>query len=134
MSRRPPRTTRTDTLFPYTTLFRSRVRELPLLADVGINPDEVGRRQPLVISVKLTLFGGGDRIDETIDYRRIASAAETLATTHIPLIETFARSLGAEYLAWPYSQSAHIMFDKPFALQLGVACVDVLKSTNMRES
>src|SRR3546814_4555113 len=69
-----------------------RVRELPLLADVGINPDEVGRRQPLVISVKLTLFGGGDRIDETIDYRRIASAAETLATTHIPLIETFARS------------------------------------------
>src|SRR3546814_14585922 len=25
MSRRPPRSTRTDTLFPYTTLFRSRV-------------------------------------------------------------------------------------------------------------
>src|SRR3546814_8891604 len=27
MIRRPPRSTRTDTLFPYTTLFRSRVRE-----------------------------------------------------------------------------------------------------------
>src|SRR3546814_19782080 len=26
MSRRPPRSTRTDTLFPYTTLFRSLVR------------------------------------------------------------------------------------------------------------
>src|SRR3546814_1616341 len=26
MIRRPPRSTRTDTLFPYTTLFRSRVR------------------------------------------------------------------------------------------------------------
>src|SRR3546814_19837181 len=26
MSRRPPRSTRTDTLFPYTTLFRSHVR------------------------------------------------------------------------------------------------------------
>src|SRR3546814_3283345 len=26
MRRRPPRSTRTDTLFPYTTLFRSRVR------------------------------------------------------------------------------------------------------------
>src|SRR3546814_12120897 len=101
-----------------------RVRELPLLADVGINPDEVGRRQPLVISVKLTLFGGGDRIDETIDYRRIASAAETLSTTHIPLIETFARSLGAEYLAWPAVQSAHIMIDKPFALTRGVAGVE----------
>src|SRR3546814_10042907 len=32
MIRRPPRTTRTDTLFPYTTLFRSRqVRQRPRL-------------------------------------------------------------------------------------------------------
>src|SRR3546814_19710540 len=29
MIRRPPRSTRTDTLFPYTTLFRSAKRELP---------------------------------------------------------------------------------------------------------
>src|SRR3546814_20718016 len=29
MIRRPPRSTRTDTLFPYTTLFRSRGRGLP---------------------------------------------------------------------------------------------------------
>src|SRR3546814_15689366 len=29
MSRRPPSTTRTDTLFPYTTLFRSRLAALP---------------------------------------------------------------------------------------------------------
>src|SRR3546814_15045759 len=28
MKRRPPRSTRTDTLFPYTTLFRSRTREV----------------------------------------------------------------------------------------------------------
>src|SRR3546814_10316120 len=28
MIRRPPRSTRTDTLFPYTTLFRSRIRDL----------------------------------------------------------------------------------------------------------
>src|SRR3546814_1611891 len=28
MIRRPPRSTRTDTLFPYTTLFRSQVRNL----------------------------------------------------------------------------------------------------------
>src|SRR3546814_539110 len=30
MRRRPPRSTRTDTLFPYTTLFRSKVSLLPL--------------------------------------------------------------------------------------------------------
>src|SRR3546814_16119854 len=29
MIRRPPRSTRTDTLFPYTTLFRSRTTRLP---------------------------------------------------------------------------------------------------------
>src|SRR3546814_12440327 len=31
MIRRPPRSTRTDTLFPYTTLFRSRPRGSPYL-------------------------------------------------------------------------------------------------------
>src|SRR3546814_17003279 len=37
MIRRPPRSTRTDTLFPYTTLFRSRIlmRRLHQLASVG---------------------------------------------------------------------------------------------------
>src|SRR3546814_12411824 len=33
MIRRPPRTTRTDTLFPYTTLFRSHVIELEVDED-----------------------------------------------------------------------------------------------------
>src|SRR3546814_2423147 len=37
MIRRPPRSTRTDTLFPYTTLFRSRLQRLV----------PAGRRDPL---------------------------------------------------------------------------------------
>src|SRR3546814_15329793 len=36
MRRRPPRSTRTDTLFPYTTLFRSAI-----LAQAGENPEAV---------------------------------------------------------------------------------------------
>src|SRR3546814_12355539 len=37
MIRRPPRTTRTDTLFPYTTLFRSRYDAVPAkLAYLGV--------------------------------------------------------------------------------------------------
>src|SRR3546814_3022354 len=40
MIRRPPRSTRTDTLFPYTTLFRS---SSPLLADCEIRKDKNGR-------------------------------------------------------------------------------------------
>src|SRR3546814_19800722 len=34
MIRRPPRSTRTDTLFPYTTLFRSR-RDAPAVAGIA---------------------------------------------------------------------------------------------------
>src|SRR3546814_4418640 len=35
MIRRPPRSTRTDTLFPYTTLFRSVAEAHAILVDVG---------------------------------------------------------------------------------------------------
>src|SRR3546814_5230126 len=46
MIRRPPRSTRTDTLFPYTTLFRSlerhRAREREIPALVGAPPRHVG--------------------------------------------------------------------------------------------
>src|SRR3546814_16888115 len=37
MIRRPPRSTRTDTLFPYTTLFRS-----PRIAHAAFDPDALG--------------------------------------------------------------------------------------------
>src|SRR3546814_3035738 len=43
MIRRPPRYTRTDTLFPYTTLFRSPV-DLPHLADLLLDPGSRGLR------------------------------------------------------------------------------------------
>src|SRR3546814_10139720 len=35
MIRRPPRSTRTDTLFPYTTLFRSMVTSAPVMRHAG---------------------------------------------------------------------------------------------------
>src|SRR3546814_20049488 len=42
MKRRPPRSTRTDTLFPYTTLFRSMENDAQLAAVVG---HEIGHNQ-----------------------------------------------------------------------------------------
>src|SRR3546814_2125125 len=43
MIRRPPRSTRTDTLFPYTTLFRSRHADLALKVRIeGRTPDDIG--------------------------------------------------------------------------------------------
>src|SRR3546814_4505604 len=44
MIRRPPRSTRTDTLFPYTTLFRSAARGLPRLP--AHRPPARSRRPP----------------------------------------------------------------------------------------
>src|SRR3546814_11786317 len=44
MIRRPPRSTRTDTLFPYTTLFRSRI-------SVPVWPDTLSGRLPVVALV-----------------------------------------------------------------------------------
>src|SRR3546814_7804148 len=51
MIRRSPRSTRTDTLFPYTTLFRSKPSEapcrcrLPLQLDIPIKPVDPARVQ-----------------------------------------------------------------------------------------
>src|SRR3546814_1536968 len=44
MIRRPPRSTRTDTLFPYTTLFRSR-----LFQEVDLAP--LPRHRPIVLAL-----------------------------------------------------------------------------------
>src|SRR3546814_10681128 len=41
MIRRPPRSTRTDTLFPYTTLFRSPVENIDVLSRYGSESEGV---------------------------------------------------------------------------------------------
>src|SRR3546814_9747060 len=45
MIRRPPRSTRTDTLFPYTTLFRSLAKntQAPRVTDNVVDGEEIGR-------------------------------------------------------------------------------------------
>src|SRR3546814_19770140 len=49
MIRRPPRSTRTDTLFPYTTLFRSpRCRRPAALAHLAVILDRAKRRSGLL--------------------------------------------------------------------------------------
>src|SRR3546814_9159048 len=49
MTRRPPRSTRTDTLCPYTTLFRSRHR---LGVPLPRGADAVGRPRPVHLAVR----------------------------------------------------------------------------------
>src|SRR3546814_8190518 len=55
MIRRPPRSTRTDTLFPYTTLFRSGAFILSNPVD-----SEIPMGESLSTLLKLPLWGWGD--------------------------------------------------------------------------
>src|SRR3546814_8885423 len=57
MIRRPPRSTRTDTLFPYTTLFRS-VRPLAQFGDLQLDVAGTGLPGTLSIAIALNLPPG----------------------------------------------------------------------------
>src|SRR3546814_12296868 len=80
MIRRPPRSTRTDTLFPYTTLFRSareREAERPAMSALTSQldtrsaafRDNAAQMQALVDDLKAKVLqikqGGGDKARET---------------------------------------------------------------------
>src|SRR3546814_18381756 len=79
MRRRPPRSTRTDTLFPYTTLFRSaklmraageRLKLDPRRAVAGAfdNPIARFRDQPLVVDVHLFAARSGLLGERQVDF------------------------------------------------------------------
>src|SRR3546814_8143138 len=69
MIRRPPRSTRTDTLFPYTTLFRSPDERLVVLArsSIRLRARSSSRYFPCVISVQF----------DSIDWRSKCSIARS---------------------------------------------------------
>src|SRR3546814_3157392 len=70
MIRRPPKSTRTDTLFPYTTLFRS-VRLRLVAARRSVDRPPPGGREPAGARSE----GGGDRLDDGARGRRRGIAA-----------------------------------------------------------
>src|SRR3546814_5552000 len=98
MIRRPPRSTRTDTRFPYTTLFRSdpeavgaptvaaddliELRGLRLSGIVGVLPHEQAQPQPLELDIDVMLdlapAGASDGLDDTVDYGELCSVAEAV--------------------------------------------------------
>src|SRR3546814_3986365 len=61
MIRRPPRSTRTDTLFPYTTLFRSPLASALRQPHLGRCREGGGRRQQRRIRGRAEQSGGRDR-------------------------------------------------------------------------
>src|SRR3546814_16486234 len=59
MIRRPPRSTRTDTLFPYTTLFRSVVENYRagVMERLGMSYETLSARNPKLIYAAIRGFG-----------------------------------------------------------------------------
>src|SRR3546814_13388436 len=62
MTRRPPRSTRTDTLFPYTTLFRSAI-----VISCGVSA------LLLALSYRSWILTGKDEVEDDVADRAIAS-------------------------------------------------------------
>lgn len=103
------------------------VRDLPLMADIGIHVHEIGHRQPLLVSVVVTMDAvADDAISATIDYRWIARTAEALAEHRIGLIEIFGRRLALQCLAITSVRRVVVKIDKPQALPAGMASVSIV--------
>src|SRR3546814_7057371 len=68
--RRPPRSTRTDTLFPYTTLFRSTKEALPgILAEA--RSENVDLSLSWGTSVTLGIGGTFSQLDDPVHYHEV---------------------------------------------------------------
>src|SRR3546814_4796289 len=76
MIRRPPRSTRTDTLFPYTTLFRSKAIVKPC-ENAEFIPTEAAQYVPLTKAGLQPPRNGDDQFVARDGTKRFIDAAET---------------------------------------------------------
>src|SRR3546814_6115686 len=75
MSRRPPRPTRTDTLFPYTTLFRSRLSD-QRLGDAEALAHAAGKRAELAVPHRPQVHLPQQRVHEFLALPAVDHALE----------------------------------------------------------
>src|SRR3546814_10263923 len=95
MIRRPPRSTRTDTLFPYTTLFRSLRRDVRLrYRDRAVDDEASVRERDMQIRRHPDpCLGGAHRLevvalDVQIELERIGARADGAGQLQLALIGT----------------------------------------------
>src|SRR3546814_9112537 len=71
MIRRPPRSTRTDTLFPYTTLFRSRLLALFAFGSLAVHAQQ-GDAAPASAASAATPAQSLEQLDDRLDALKAA--------------------------------------------------------------
>lgn len=112
---------------PRAAAYRVAVRELPIEAMIGVNADEQGRRQRLLVSVDAVLDAArpSAQLADTIDYCAIVKAARLVARRHVGLIEQYAQLVGEQCLALGPVESVTVSVTKPDALEAGLAATVV---------
>src|SRR3546814_8798770 len=91
MIRRPPRATRTDTLFPYTTLFRSRYALRP--PGTAIRANARSRTRAGIQHGRRLDFRSEEHTSELQSLMRISYAVFCLKKKNIQLTQQLSRSL-----------------------------------------
>src|SRR3546814_1137328 len=81
MRRRPPRSTRTDTLFPYTTLFRSQPRRPRLVRGLG----GIGKGSMIAAALTSPCLIRSDGRTITIEPLRVVPFSHDVGVAGIPL-------------------------------------------------
>src|SRR3546814_6808141 len=81
MIRRPPRSTRTDTLFPYTTLFRSICDFIRLFNRVGDDGGKCLSQVPFAAALRIAQGRSEEHTSELQSLMRLSYAVFCLPTT-----------------------------------------------------
>src|SRR3546814_9371278 len=102
MIRRPPRSTRTDTLFPYTTLFRSAFAATPLVSTLLLGDGDEGRTERIR---RITNRNGGS---VAIGHPMGASGTRIVATL-IGQLRSRGGGIGIAAICGGYGQGEAIM-------------------------
>jgi len=92
-----------------------------LTGSVGVYDHEKHKRQPLVVSLNLTIAddydGRSDRLEDVYDYdRAIAAIDASVEAGHINLLETLAERIAAACLVDPRVLAANVRIEKPAVL------------------
>ena len=100
---------------------RIHIRDLHVRSVIGVFPEERHEAQDLIVNVTihtdLSRAGKSDRIEDTLDYKRIKKAIlKELEATQYELIERFAQHV-AEIVLAHGADRVDVTVDKPGALR-----------------
>ncbi|ANI80210.1 dihydroneopterin aldolase [Sphingobium sp. EP60837] len=103
-----------------------RIDDLTVDARIGVYAHEVGRTQPLVLTIWLEVTPAAtDDLSATIDYCEIRDIAIEIGRSPLKLIETFADRMAERCLEYPLVHSAQVQVAKPQAIAPALASVCV---------